>query len=375
MNLKLEIKIYSPTVKVDPIRVDSNENVDENRQNLLQLTQSVLDALFGSTSAFPLHLRIVCHCLYAVVSQRFPGSAGLQAVGTVIFLRYINPVLISPHIYGLVDMEPTPKMKRGLTLMCKIMQNLANQLLFAKELHMKHFNEFLRANFDSASDFVSDIASCSLDTASEQFAAQYGGTANNSTTHNNVLLISDSNVLSLHRLLWHHQEKIGDYLSSSRDQRQAMGRRPFDKLATLLAHLGPPEHRSATASLISANTSSSSAGIIGVGGVGVGAGAGGGPGAGAGGAVGVGSSTGGASGAGTMSSAAGAIAHANNSFTLIQNQDLQWKNYTDLSMTSTKFEDYMAKQQTLEKEDFKQITSMMIFYQGESLLLDFFSIR
>jgi neurofibromin 1 len=33
-------------------------------------------------------------------------------------------------------------------------------------------------------------------------------------------------------------------------------------------------------------------------------------------------------------------------------------------MTSTKFEDYMTKQQTNEKEEFKQIASLMIFYQG-----------
>lgn len=43
-------------------------------------------------------------------------------------------------------------------------------------------------------------------------------------------------------LLWNHQEKIGDYLSSSRDHK-AVGRRPFDKMATLLAYLGPPEHK------------------------------------------------------------------------------------------------------------------------------------
>lgn len=34
----------------------------------------------------------------------------------------------------------------------------------------------------------------------------------------------------------------GDYLSSSRDHK-AVGRRPFDKMATLLAYLGPPEHK------------------------------------------------------------------------------------------------------------------------------------
>ena len=128
--------LFSPdhifkSYEVDPSRVECNERVDENRQNLLQLTQSVIDAIVNSTHIFPLHLRIVCHCLYHVVSQRFP-QAGYQAVGTVIFLRFINPVLVSPHEYGLVDMEPTPKMKRGLTLMCKILQNIANNLVFTK---------------------------------------------------------------------------------------------------------------------------------------------------------------------------------------------------------------------------------------------------
>jgi neurofibromin 1 len=266
--------------------------MNENRQNLLQLTQSVIDSIVNSVKIFPLHMRNVCQCLYQVVSERFPQS-GYQAVGTVIFLRFFNTVLVSPHEYGLIEIEATPKMKRGLTLMCKILQNSANNLLFTKEVHMKYFNDFLQSNLDVLTDFVVEIASCNLDLNAEPFYSQYS---------NNVNFISDANVLSLHRLLWYHQEKIGDYLSSSRDQK-AVGRRPFDKMATLLAHLGPPEHRSSNISI------------------------------------------------------------GCNSFTLIQ-KDSQWKNYTDLSMTSTKFEDYMSKQQTIEKDDFKQIASLMIFYQG-----------
>lgn len=61
-------------------------------------------------------------------------------------------------------------------------------------------------------------------------------------TSHSMSFISDANILALHRLLWNHQEKIGDYLSSSRDHK-AVGRRPFDKMATLLAYLGPPEHK------------------------------------------------------------------------------------------------------------------------------------
>jgi len=57
--------------------------------------------------------------------------------------------------------------------MCKILQNIANNLLFTKEVHMKYFNDFLRGNFDLATDFVMDISSCNLDINSEQFANQY----------------------------------------------------------------------------------------------------------------------------------------------------------------------------------------------------------
>ena len=36
------------------------------------------------------------------------------------------------------------------------------------------------------------------------------------TGNHSLSFINDSNVLALHRLLWNNQEKIGDYLSSSR---------------------------------------------------------------------------------------------------------------------------------------------------------------
>lgn len=62
------------------------------------------------------------------------------------------------------------------------------------------------------------------------------------SVNHSLSFISDGNVLALHRLLWNNQERIGQYLSSNRDHK-AVGRRPFDKMATLLAYLGPPEHK------------------------------------------------------------------------------------------------------------------------------------
>ena len=55
---------------------------------------------------------------------------------------------MSPFDAGIIDRQPTMRMKRGLTLMCKILQSTANHVLFTKEQHMRVFNEFLKANFE-----------------------------------------------------------------------------------------------------------------------------------------------------------------------------------------------------------------------------------
>ncbi|KAK2587535.1 hypothetical protein KPH14_003672 [Odynerus spinipes] len=215
--------------EVDSARIDANEDIEQNGRNLIALTQKVFDAIVSSADRFPPQLRSMCHCLYQVLSKRFPQCPqnNIGAVGTVIFLRFINPAIVSPQEMGIVNKPVPPQVKRGLMLMSKILQNIANHVEFSKEQHMLAFNDFLRAHFEIGRRFFIQIASdCeTVDQASHPMS-----------------FVSDANVLALHRLLWNHQERIGDYLSSSRDHK-AVGRRPFDKMATLLAYLGPPEHK------------------------------------------------------------------------------------------------------------------------------------
>jgi neurofibromin 1 len=215
---------------VDPARLEPNEDIEVNRKNLIALTQKVFDAIVNSSLSFPPQLRSMCHCLYQVLSKRFPSvlQNNIGAVGTVIFLRFINPAIVSPQELGIVVKQVPSQVKRGLMLMSKILQNIANHVEFSKEQHMTCFNDFLREQFEFGRRFFVEIAS-DCETIDQ-------------TAAHNMSFISDANVLALHRLLWSHQERIGDYLSSSRDHK-AVGRRPFDKMATLLAYVGPPEHK------------------------------------------------------------------------------------------------------------------------------------
>lgn len=131
-------------------RLEPNEDIAVNRQNLIALTQKVFDAIVSSADKFPPQLRSMCHCLYQVLSKRFPQlpQNNIGAVGTVIFLRFINPAIVSPQEMGIVTKQVPTSVKRGLMLMSKILQNIANHVEFSKEQHMLPFNDFLRAHFE-----------------------------------------------------------------------------------------------------------------------------------------------------------------------------------------------------------------------------------
>lgn len=270
--------------EVDPARlaIDSEADLEANQLNLMRVTQNVFDAIISSADQFPSQLRSMCHCLYQVLCKRFPQSQqnNIGSVGTVMFLRFINPAIVSPLEMGIVEKEPPPNIKRGLMLMSKILQNIANHVEFSKEQHMLCFNDFVRNNFEAGRRFFIHIAS---DSESLEHQGQ---------THS-MSFISDANVLALHRLLWNHQEKIGEYLSSTRETK-AVGRRPFDKMATLLAYLGPPEHRTVDAQFLFSS----------------------------------------------------------------------YSRWSSVDMTSTKFEEIMSKHNMHEKDEFKSIKSLNIFYQA-----------
>ena len=109
----------------------------------------------------------------------------------------------SPLENGIVDVQPPYNVKRGLMYVSKILQNIASHVLFSKEQHMRPFNDFLRSNFDDCRrlflQITSDVSPVQ-DTQNPPLAMSY---------------ISDVNVLTLHRLLYYNQEKIGEYLGTA----------------------------------------------------------------------------------------------------------------------------------------------------------------
>eukprot|EP00002_Diphylleia_rotans_P015068 TRINITY_DN2918_c0_g1_i1.p1 TRINITY_DN2918_c0_g1~~TRINITY_DN2918_c0_g1_i1.p1 ORF type:complete len:640 (-),score=115.45 TRINITY_DN2918_c0_g1_i1:482-2401(-) len=144
--------------EVDPSRVAAGEFIQTNMRNLDEICQQFIDAIIASLPHCPSEIRALCNKIYSTVSEKFHDKA-IMAVTGIIFLRFMNPAIVFPDRAQLVH-EPIPKdMKRGLILISKVLQNLANGVEFGgKELYLLDMNEFIRLNQTRVIEFLHAIA-------------------------------------------------------------------------------------------------------------------------------------------------------------------------------------------------------------------------
>jgi len=93
--------------------------------------------------------------LRSEIAEKFTDKkVPILAVGGFLFLRLLNPFIISS------EKAVTPESRRNLILIGKLLQNLANQLMFGeKEKYMQRTNSFIMDNLITMQAFVEEISS------------------------------------------------------------------------------------------------------------------------------------------------------------------------------------------------------------------------
>lgn len=249
------------TFELDPSKVGSSEDVSKNKQNVVSATELFLNAICASANEAPRAFREVCHCILTSVRERYP-EAKYTAVGAFIFLRFFCPAIVSPEAEGLIksNIAVSRDMKRGHLIATKVIQNLANNVLFgAKETYMIVLNDFLTSNIYKVTSFLREISNvpAPIVTENNELARASSFGARNPASPN-VIRVEDPSLeirpmeekdySCLHRVLFDNMERISRELATRRmrqytDQESAsVWKRQFDRFSNLLAQLGrPPE--------------------------------------------------------------------------------------------------------------------------------------
>ncbi|TPX63672.1 hypothetical protein SpCBS45565_g06426 [Spizellomyces sp. 'palustris'] len=149
--------------EVDPARLPQGKETELLKRNWKRLLNHVTifwEAIQRSANNCPIELVAVFSDMAQTAGTKFSEpKIKYAAVSGFIFLRFFCPAILSPKLFGIMNDHPDASTARTLTLIAKILQNLANLSEFeGKEPHMAPSNNWIATHVDAMKGFIEQVS-------------------------------------------------------------------------------------------------------------------------------------------------------------------------------------------------------------------------
>ncbi|KAG5297381.1 GTPase-activating protein [Histoplasma ohiense] len=129
-------------------------------KTLTDIANAFLETIIDGLEETPYGIRWICKQIRSLSRRKYPDAQDqtiCTLIGGFFFLRFINPAIVTPRSYMLIEATPSDKPRRTLTLVAKMLQNLANKPSYAKEPYMSKLQPFVQDNKERVNKFLLDL--------------------------------------------------------------------------------------------------------------------------------------------------------------------------------------------------------------------------
>ncbi|MCJ1437164.1 glyceraldehyde-3-phosphate dehydrogenase 1 [Xylographa pallens] len=134
--------------------------IEPRLKMLTEIATSFLETIINGLHETPYGIRWICKQIRSLSRRKYPDAQDqtiCTLIGGFFFLRFINPAIVTPRSYMLIDGTPADHPRRTLTLVAKMLQNLANKPSYAKEPYMAKLQPFIHKNKERVNKFMLDL--------------------------------------------------------------------------------------------------------------------------------------------------------------------------------------------------------------------------
>ncbi|KAI5298946.1 40S ribosomal protein, partial [Ascosphaera pollenicola] len=150
----------SVTAEAAASNIEVQKVIEPRLSMLTKIANDFLDTIIGGLEETPYGIRWICKQIRSLSRRKYPDAQDqtiCTLIGGFFFLRFINPAIVTPRSYMLIESTPSEKPRRTLTLIAKMLQNLANKPSYAKEPFMSKLQPFVHQNKERMNEFLLDL--------------------------------------------------------------------------------------------------------------------------------------------------------------------------------------------------------------------------
>ncbi|KAF3925345.1 hypothetical protein ABW20_dc0109411 [Dactylellina cionopaga] len=127
---------------------DTRQEFVQHLEDLRDLCDAVLDSIEENATRLPYGVRHLAQVSHDALLSRFPQEhpdGVMQVVVHFFWLKYFNPVILSPETFGIVDRSLAPAQKKNLTILSKVLSQISAGKLFSagEDVYLQPMNNYM----------------------------------------------------------------------------------------------------------------------------------------------------------------------------------------------------------------------------------------
>ncbi|MCO5613981.1 hypothetical protein L7F22_068261 [Adiantum nelumboides] len=170
-------------------------------QALRATTELFLNTILTSTNKMPFGIRYIAREMYRSLQEKFPHEsqdALLKVVGNLVYYRYLNPAIVAPEGFDVVERLVGPMQRKNLAEISKMLTQIAAGKLFSDDNpYLQPLNEYVQQASNRFNEWLLGVVE--VQDAEQHFNADEF--LDHTVPQRPVIYISPNEIYSMHWLV------------------------------------------------------------------------------------------------------------------------------------------------------------------------------